>query len=416
MCPQSDNRAASAFFRVFGGKGGPCPAEACQHAAGRGMHVWEQRFLALWIPLTAWVATASVLDHWLGMPAAILLAIPAGFIVLNLLPLALGGRTPVAQWRIWLAVCTVWAVFHREAGGLTAVFAWSWIALFLLNATACVVAASRRKFAGCDQNGRKPVPDESMVAPSEAVALRRDAATTVTGAWRLAMFVAVHLAAFVAGWFFGWPWAIVGGACLAALYCLAVLRPSCQWLGPVRCRTDDESILITIDDGPDPDDTPRLLDLLDEHRAKAVFFMIGEKVRQYPELAREVLRRGHEIGNHTMTHPHAGFWCAGPSRTRREIADCQQAVREATGFSPRYFRAPCGHRNLFTHPIAREHGLEVMAWTRRGYDAVETDAAKVLGRILTKIAPGDIVLVHESTPVAVEVMEGLLRGTGRFRG
>jgi peptidoglycan/xylan/chitin deacetylase (PgdA/CDA1 family) len=389
MCPHSDNRAASAIFRAFGGAGKPCLAEACQHAVGSDMHVWEKRFLSLWIPITVWVATVAVLSRWLAMPMAILAAIPAGFIVLSLLPLALGGRTPVAQWRIWLLACTLWAVFHRDSGAITGWFAWSWIALFLLNAVACLWLGLR-KFSGLLE--------------------------TPAIAFRLAAFIDLHLLAIAAGWFFGWPWAIAGGALIAACYCLAVLRPSCQWLGPVRLTTGDHSLLITIDDGPDPHDTPRLLDLLDKHQVKAVFFMIGEKVRRYPELAREVLRRGHEIGNHTMSHPHAVFWCAGPWRTRREIADCQRAVEEATGFTPRFFRAPCGHRNLFTHPIAREHGLEVMAWTRRGFDAVETDAGKALKRILTKVAPGDIVLVHESTPIAVQVMSGLLQGTGHLRG
>lgn len=343
------------------------------------MHVWEQRVLAWWIPLTVWVATGSVLIRWMGAPAAILVALPAGFVMLQLLAVALGGRTPVMQWRIWLLACTLWAVFHREAGALAGFFAWSWIALFLLNAAACL-------WLGIRQLGG-----------------------------RLAVFIGLHLAALAAGWFIGWPWAVAGGALIAACYCLAVLRPSCQWLGPVRCTTGEKPVLITIDDGPDPDDTPRLLDLLDEHQVKAVFFLIGEKVRQYPELAREVLRRGHEIGNHTMTHPQAGFWCAGPSRTRREIIDCQRVIEETTGFRPRLFRAPCGHRNLFTHPIAREAGLEVMAWSRRGFDAVEKDAGKALGRILTKLAPGDIVLVHESTPIAVEMMEGLLQD-GRCSG
>lgn len=356
------------------------------------MHVWEKRFLAGWIPLTVWVATAAVLIRWLGAPAAILVALPAGFMMLHLLAIALGGRTPVMQWRIWLFACTLWAVFHRDAGMLVGFFAWSWIALFLLNAAACLWLAVR-KLGGLVE--------------------------TPAAGWRLGTLIGLHLAALAAGWFIGWPWAVAGGALIAACYCLAVLRPSCQWLGPVRCTTGDESILITIDDGPDPNDTPRLLDLLDEHQVKAVFFMIGEKVRRYPELAREVLRRGHEIGNHTMTHPQAGFWCAGPSRTRREIIDCQQAIKETTGFSPRLFRAPCGHRNLFTHPIASEAGLEVMAWTRRGFDAVEKDAGKALARILTQLAPGDIVLVHESTPIAVEMMEGLLhdgRGSGQESG
>jgi peptidoglycan/xylan/chitin deacetylase (PgdA/CDA1 family) len=381
MCPQSDNRAASAIFRVFGGAGKPCLAEACQHAGGRDMHVVEQRILAFWIPLTVWAATGSVLMRSMGAPAAMLAALPVGFVMLNLLAIALGGGTPVTQWRIWLSACTLWAVFHRDAGVVTGFFAWSWIALFLLNAAACLWLVVR-KVCGL-------------------------AETTATG-WRLGTLIGLHMAALLAGWFIGWPWAVAGGALIAAWYCLAVLRPSCQWLGPVRCTTGDQSVLITIDDGPDPNDTPRLLDLLDEHQVRAVFFMIGEKVRRHPELAREVLRRGHQIGNHTMTHPQSSFWCAGPSRTRREIIDCQRVIEESTGCRPRFFRAPCGHRNLFTHPVAREAGLEVMAWTRRGFDAVEKDAGKALARILTKLAPGDIVLVHEATPIAVEMMEGLL--------
>jgi hypothetical protein len=70
-----------------------------------------------------------------------------------------------------------------------------------------------------------------------------------------------------------------------------------------------------------------------------------------------------------------------------------------------------GHRNFFTHPIAAEMGLQVMGWNRRGYDAVDSDAGRVLERILTGVLPGDIVLVHESTPIAAEVLDGVLRGT-----
>jgi peptidoglycan/xylan/chitin deacetylase (PgdA/CDA1 family) len=213
----------------------------------------------------------------------------------------------------------------------------------------------------------------------------------------------------VLGFRYGWPWAIAGGALIAAFYCVAVLRPSGQWLGPVKTDTGDRSILLTIDDGPDPKDTPTLLDLLDHHGRKAVFFMIGEKVAAHPELAREVLRRGHLIGNHTMTHPQASFWCAGPWRTRREIAECQRTIQEATGFEPKWFRAPVGHRNWFTHPVCGDLGLEVVAWSRRGFDAVETDAAKVLERMLKGLAPGDIILMHEATAIVGEVAEGVLQ-------
>jgi peptidoglycan/xylan/chitin deacetylase (PgdA/CDA1 family) len=356
-------------------------AEACQHGECRGMHSGEWLFLAVWVPLTVVVATGDWLCRWLGFTVGMLLALPVGFLALNLLPVALGGRNPGSQWRMWLLLCTLWALFHADSGGVVAFFAWGWIVLFMLNAAACLLSGCRALLGG---QGNSAVFQ------------------------RLVILIGLHLLALGAGWRWGWPWAIAGCAFIAALYCRAVLLPRCQWLGPVRCRTGDRSILITIDDWPDPYDTPRLLDLLDQYQVKAVFFMIGEKVAAHPELAREVLRRGHEIGNHTMTHPQAGFWCAGPSRTRREIEECQRVIERITGARPRWFRAPVGHRNLFTHPIAGELGLEVMAWSRRGFDAVEKDAGKVLDRILTKLGPGDIVLVHEATPIAVEVLEGVL--------
>ncbi|RYD17642.1 MAG: polysaccharide deacetylase family protein, partial [Verrucomicrobiaceae bacterium] len=201
---------------------------------------------------------------------------------------------------------------------------------------------------------------------------------------------------------------------IAAVVCRSILDPGCQWLGTVYRTTTEDEILITIDDGPDPHDTPLLLDLLDKHDTKAIFFMIGEKVRAHPDLAREVIRRGHEIGNHTFTHPQGSFWCAGPWRTRREIAACQQVIEEATGKKPRLFRAPVGHRNLFTHPVCAVLGLDVMGWNRRGYDAVEKDADRVLARILPEMSRGDIVLLHEATPIAEQVVGRVLKRKGEL--
>ncbi|RYD25914.1 MAG: polysaccharide deacetylase family protein, partial [Verrucomicrobiaceae bacterium] len=224
--------------------------------------------------------------------------------------------------------------------------------------------------------------------------------------WRLGLFIGLHGIAFAAHGFWGWTAALLVGMSISIIYCLAVLRPCCRWLGPVTDFREGRPPLITIDDGPCPDETPVLLDLLDRHERKAVFFLIGEKVRAHPELAREIVRRGHEVGNHTMTHPQASFWCAGPWRTRREIMDCQKIITDTTGVTPRLFRAPVGHRNLFTHPVTAELGMEVMAWSRRGFDGVEKDAAKVLERILP-VRRGDIVLMHEGTGIAAKVLEGV---------
>ena len=381
MCGHGNHRAVTALFRVFGGPGKPCRAEACLHTGFRGIHPVERLFLALWFPFSVFVAAFDGISHWLGTTAGVLLAVPAGFLLINLLPWALGGNGANAHWRRWLVLFTVWAVFRSNAGGVTGAVAWGWLALFALNSLAFVIWLLGRSM---EWNGKPGI------------------------AWRVFLIVAAHLAAVAAGFRWGWPWMIAGGALIAGIFCAAVLRPGCQWLGEVVRCNHGGPILITIDDGPDPHDTPRLLDLLEQHGVKAVFFMIGEKVAAHPDLAREVARRGHEIGNHTMTHPQASFWCAGPWRTWREIMDCQKLIEETTGIRPRWFRAPVGHRNLFTHPIARMAGLEVMAWSRRGFDAVETDAAKVLSRILPGMTAGDIVLLHEATPIAAEVLTGVM--------
>lgn len=377
----SDNRAVSALFRVIGGAAPRCDAEACQFHDARPMNRIEWGFLACWMPLAVWVAVADALHLWLAWWLACGLAFPVSFVVLNLLPVCMKARHPRTQWWMWLSGGALWAWFHLGSGGLAGGMAAGWMVLLGLNLAAFGWLLLRASFRLSGTAGM---------------------------AWRMIFLVIAHGLAFTTGARFGLGWAFAACAMVSGWCLWAVLNPGCQWLGPVLRRMPDRRILVTIDDGPDPKDTPVLLDLLDRHGLKAVFFMIGEKVAKHPDLAREVIRRGHEIGNHTMTHPQATFWCAGPWRTRREIAECQRVIKETTGIAPRWFRAPVGHRNWFTHPVARSLGLQVMAWNRRGYDAVETDAAKVLQRILTNLGPGDIILTHESTPIAAEVLEGVL--------
>ena len=379
-CPP-DNRAVSALFRVFGDDEGRPVADAYEFSTSPGMHLGEYRAFSVLIPLTVFVAIGGGLDSVWGAVAGWLLAVPVSFFALNLLPFVLQVRTPQTQWRVWSLICLIWAISHCGSTGVSALFAYLWIGMTVIE----VVADSFLAFQA------------TWVQPGKWGII-----------WRMAWLFLLHLAAVGIGVQSGWPWGVGVGAVIAVGCCWAVLNPSCQWLGPVYRTISGGKILITLDDGPDPHDTPVLLDLLDRHQTQAVFFMIGEKVRSHPDLTREVIRRGHEIGNHTLTHPQASFWCASPWRTWREIAGCQQVIEEVTGKKPRLFRAPVGHRNLFTHPIARALGMEVMAWNRRGYDAVEKDAAKVLARILPDLTPGDIVLLHEATPIAEKVLAGVL--------
>jgi peptidoglycan/xylan/chitin deacetylase (PgdA/CDA1 family) len=205
-----------------------------------------------------------------------------------------------------------------------------------------------------------------------------------------------------------------------ALIGAAGLWPRSRLLGPNVVRLplwtpDDRHLALTFDDGPDPDVTPRLLDLLDEAQARATFFCIGRRVDAHPRLAAEIQARGHALANHTHTHPNR-FALLGGSGIRREIENAQQALQAAAGVLPRFFRAPAGFRNPFLEPELHRLGLRLVSWSRRGFDTVTREAGRVVRRLERGLKPGDILLMHDGSsardrqgrPVVVEALRQLL--------
>ena len=191
----------------------------------------------------------------------------------------------------------------------------------------------------------------------------------------------------------GFPRALLGW--LLVFPC--IVRSS-SWFGPVEnhfAATGPE-LRLTIDDGPDPRQTPQILDLLARKKVRAEFFVIGKKAAAHPELCRRMRDEGHLVQNHTFSHPSASFWAAGPRRACREIARCSAAIREATGCEPTRFRAPVGMANPFVHLAARELGLKLTGWSASGNDGVPHDPARVVRKITTALQPGGIVLLHDS--------------------
>lgn len=178
----------------------------------------------------------------------------------------------------------------------------------------------------------------------------------------------------------------------------------------------DGLVGLTFDDGPHPDITPRVLDILDAFGAKASFFVIGQRVERHPGLVRELLRRGHGVENHTHRHP-IGFACQGPLGQWREIHRAQRAIEEACGQAPRFFRAPMGLRNPLLDPALAAEGLQLVSWTRRGLDTRRQAPEAILARLTRGLASGDILLLHdgssardaEGRPLVLEVLPGLLR-------
>lgn len=196
-------------------------------------------------------------------------------------------------------------------------------------------------------------------------------------------------------------------AVIVAFLLTGTLNPSSRLFGPVQTRCG-KGIWLTLDDGPDPTDTPAILDLLDRHGAKATFFVIGEKAAKYPELIREIHRRGHQLGNHSWSHPRLSFWRLGPVATYREIVKCQRVIEEIIGEAPKIFRAPVGHYNIFVHPVLKQEGLSLIGWNSRGFDGGGYPLEEVNRRIRESAREGSIVLAHEATPIALEVVTAIL--------
>jgi peptidoglycan/xylan/chitin deacetylase (PgdA/CDA1 family) len=218
-----------------------------------------------------------------------------------------------------------------------------------------------------------------------------------------------------------WPWA-AAAVLLNHLGLTAVgLWPRSALLGPNVTRLPPSGDAagrwaLTIDDGPDAEVTPAVLDLLAAHGAHATFFCIAEKARAHPALLRRMLREGHSVQNHTLRHRH-DFSISGAAALRREIGAAQDLLSELCGVAPHCFRAPAGLRSPLLDPVLHALGLHLVAWTRRSYDTRDTSADRVLARLTSGFADGDILLLHDGNaarspdgrPVVLEVLPRLLR-------
>jgi peptidoglycan-N-acetylglucosamine deacetylase len=216
-----------------------------------------------------------------------------------------------------------------------------------------------------------------------------------------------------------WPWA--AGSVVASHLALtaAGLWPRSALLGPNWTRLPEHAgrrIALTIDDGPDPEVTPRVLDVLDRFDARATFFCIGDQALRYPQWVEAIVARGHAVENHSQRHRHT-FSLTGPQALRREIEAAQRTLTEIAGTTPRFFRAPAGLRNPFLEPVLCGLGLELASWTRRGFDTREQEAGTVTRRLLNGLAPRDILLVHDGhaardargLPLVLDVLPALMR-------
>lgn len=164
-------------------------------------------------------------------------------------------------------------------------------------------------------------------------------------------------------------------------------------------------IVLTFDDGPHPKQTRQILDFLDKYQIKATFFVIGVNVKQYPDVVREVLDRGHEIGNHTNTHSHATR--LDSSALEQQILDCEREIFLQSGASVRLFRPPEGALNDQMRAIIHDLGYTNVLWNLDTLDWAHTPPEQIAEYVISNAKNGDIILMHDYIGANSPTLEAL---------
>jgi peptidoglycan-N-acetylglucosamine deacetylase len=168
----------------------------------------------------------------------------------------------------------------------------------------------------------------------------------------------------------------------------ASVFPSVLW------HMNDPTVHLTFDDGPHPQATPKVLDILKSRRLTATFFLLGENAAQYPELVQEIKNQGHIVGNHGLTHN--SFLLKSSSWQSRQIDETNRIIQQIIGITPRMFRPPFGRFDLGTIKTASSHGQKVVMWDVDSKDFSTSGIPATVRRVCRQTLPGSIVLFHDN--------------------
>jgi peptidoglycan/xylan/chitin deacetylase (PgdA/CDA1 family) len=185
-------------------------------------------------------------------------------------------------------------------------------------------------------------------------------------------------------------------------------------LGVLKAGDPDwNEVCLTIDDGPNPLTTPRLLEILSEKGIKATFFLIGERARKYPDLVKRIVEGGHELGNHTMTH--ARLARSSRQEILNEIERARSAIEGTAGLRIRLFRPPGGGLSEDVYSVAKELGLTTVLWTQVSKDYEATPPAKIVTSALEHAESGSILVMHDGRPETLAALPAIIEAL-RLKG
>ncbi|HVW24797.1 MAG TPA: polysaccharide deacetylase family protein [Polyangiaceae bacterium] len=198
-----------------------------------------------------------------------------------------------------------------------------------------------------------------------------------------------------------------------------VLVPQLEMFGEVISRgpPDARSVALTFDDGPSPVTTPRVLEALAVAGARATFFVLGAKAEAHPDVLREIVAAGHELGVHGYQHHHL-YALLTPDTVARDIQRARDVVERETGIVAKWFRPPVGQVSPRTAAGARRAGVPIVAWSVRGLDGLRARTPEqVVSRVTPGLVPGAIVLLHDAAededfePAGIAALPRLLAST-----
>ncbi len=176
----------------------------------------------------------------------------------------------------------------------------------------------------------------------------------------------------------------------------------------------DKIVALTFDDGPSPKTTPQILSILKQYGAKATFFVVGENAEKQTSLMQDITNDGHEVGNHSFSHPMLARASSG--RIKHELESTNQIIQNTTGSLPLWFRPPYGSTNKKVEQIAADMGLKTILWTDDPRDwSRHATKESIEKKVLNGMKPGSVVLLHDNHNATIEALPALLE-TMKERG
>ncbi len=170
----------------------------------------------------------------------------------------------------------------------------------------------------------------------------------------------------------------------------------------------DNLVAITLDDGPNNLYTVQALQLLDKYQAKATFFCVGNQIEKHPKILQEILNRGHVVGNHSYSHSnYFGFYAT--SRVVSDLKKNNTLIEKLTNVKPRFFRPPMGITNPNIAKSVKKLNLQTFGWSIRSFDTIAKNPSKVIHKVCKKIKKGDVILLHDTSEISLQILEGILQ-------